>query len=431
MNYKDFLKDRKIAVIGLGPHGEMFADIKFLLMNKAQISLYDMRSEKRLKGLLPKLKKAGLSKYSFGKINDEDLLSAELILLSPEISKKSLFLKKASMIPIQIEYAETLFWKLAPPVTFIGVMGIYGKSIVAYLIYSMLRKSFADYEEQGLFFIDPDSANGALNHLKKIKKDDVVLARITAELLPHYCKIHISPHVAVITSIIPFDILKSQTYNNFVVAPDAVIDEIKLREDLPSKAKMLRTRGSLVPDNWQLSMRTKFFLEDAALAREACTLFKVSTDIVRDILQKFSGLKGRVEFVKKVNGTEFYNDANSVTPQATIAALQSLSSSKIVLILGGAYTGYIYDDLVKNIAESVSTVILVPGSGSLCIRSSIESLPEINFIQVFSLEEAVKTALESAKKDEKILFSPSFDAIGIDISRKERGERFVRAVRSL
>ncbi|MDO8430413.1 MAG: hypothetical protein Q7S72_00265 [Candidatus Taylorbacteria bacterium] len=44
MNYKEFFNKKKIAVIGLGPHGEMISDIKFLLLNKASVSVYDIRS---------------------------------------------------------------------------------------------------------------------------------------------------------------------------------------------------------------------------------------------------------------------------------------------------------------------------------------------------------------------------------------------------
>ena len=432
MNYKDFFKNKRIAVIGLGPHGEMIADIKFLLRNKARVALYDMRSDKKLKGFLAELKEVGLERYTFGKVPADELLNAELIIISPELSKKSLFLKKATQAEIQIEYPETLFFKLAPSVTLIGIMGLYGKSTVAHLIYNILKKAFVDYEDQGLFFIDPESTNGALTHLKKIKKGDVVLSRIPDSLMQHYYEIHISPHVAVITSEIPFGILEFQTYNNFIVAPDAVVDMIKSQKNLSSKAKILRTRGSSIPLDWNIKPRAVYDRENAALALQTSELFKVSSEIAKEVIQSFIGLKGRVELVKKVSGIEFYNDATSVVPQATLSALMTLASGKnIVLILGGAYTGHDYSNLIKNIPNYVSTIILLPGSGTLGFRADIENFPEINFVQVLSLEEAVKEALEHAKKGDRVLFSPAFDAVGVDISRKERGERFVKAVRGL
>jgi len=432
VNYKDFLKNKKIAVIGMGPHGEMVADIKFLLMNKAQVSLFDIRSEKRLKGFLPKLKSAGLERYTFGKVDPQDFSDALLVLLSPEISKKSIFLKKSHLDGIPIEYPETLFFKLAPSVTLIGIIGAYGKSTVAHLIYSMLKRSFSEYEDQGLFFIDPESPNGVLTHLKKIKKSDVILSRIPDSLLPYYSQINISPYVAVITSITSFDILEPQTYNNFIVAPDRIIDEIKLSKKFISKAKMLRTRNNAIPADWQVHSRAPHFLENASLAMQTAELFKVPMDIVKDVMQKFMGLKGRIEFVKRVNGVEYYNDAYSITPEATLSVLRSISSSRnIVLIMGGAYTPHKYDSLVEAISEHVSTLILLPGSGSLGLRSQLEKIEDIKFIQSFSLEEAIITANGCAKKGDRVLFSPAFDAIGVDISRKERGERFVRAVRNL
>jgi UDP-N-acetylmuramoylalanine--D-glutamate ligase len=432
VNYKDFFRNKRIAVIGLGPHGEMIADIKFLLRNKAHVALYDMRSDKKLKGFLPELKEVGLERYSFGKVPADELLDAELILISPELSKKSTFLKKATQAEIQIEFPDTLFFKLAPSVTLIGIMGMYGKSTVAHLIYHILKKAFVEHEDQGLFFIDPESTNGALTHLKKIKKGDVVLARIPDHLIAHYYNIHISPHVAVITSNIAFDILEFQTYNNFIVAPDAVVDTIKSQKNFSSKAKILRTRASSIPLDWNIRPKAVYDRENAALALQTSELFKVPADIARDVIQSFIGLKGRIELVKKVSGIEFYNDASSIVPQSTLSALISLASGRnIVLIIGGAYTGQDCSNLIKNIPQHVSTIILLPGSGTIGFRTDIEHLPEIDFVQVLSLEEAVREALDHAKKGDKVLFSPGFDAVGVDISRKERGERFVKAVRDL
>lgn len=432
MSYKDYFKGKKIAVIGFGPHGEMLADIKFLLKSKSLISLYDMRSEERVRKYTLALPIAGIDKFSFAKINDDDLLSADLIILASDISKKSNFLKKAVSAGIEIEYADTLFFKLTPPITLIGVIGSCGKSTVSHLIYSMLKKGFAEYDHQGLFFIDPDSVSGALNNLRKIKKGDVVLARIPEHLSEHYHKLRISPHVVVITSLTSFSLLAFQTYNNFIVAPDKVIDAIKKDSVNSSKAKILRTRAGSVSTTWNIGIKGVHNLENAALALQTIELFKVPQDIGREVLEDFEGLRGHIEFVKKVSGIEFYNDTASITAISTLAALRLLSHDKnIILILGGAYTGHDYDELIQNISRYVSTIILLPGSGSLGLRNKIEELSDINFVQVLHLEDAVEKAKECAKKGDKVLFSPGFEAVGVDVSRKERGERFVRAVRGL
>ncbi len=416
MTYKEFFRNKKIAVIGLGPHGEMMADIKFLIKAGADVFLYDIRSENRLQGFIGTLTEAGLTQMSLGKVSAEKLTEAELIILSPEISRRSFFLKKAQEAKVRIEYADVLFLKMAPVITLIGIMGMYGKSTVAHMLYTMLKLSFSEYDGQGLYFIDSDLPHGALTHLKKIKAGDVVLARITEDMLHEYHSARVSPAVAVITSPLPsYSIVEHQTYNNFIVAPNHVIDAIKQLPNFASKAKMLRTKDTNI-----------------ALATQAAELFKVSGDVTSKVSEEFSGLKGHQEFVKKTGGVEFYNDAASITPLSTLAALKKLAERRnIILILGGAYTGHDYSELVKHIPTYAHTTILLPGSGSIGFRSELEQLEDVAFIQSPTLEEAVVIAQGCAKKGDRVVLSPGCEAIGVHISRKERGEKFVKAVRAL
>jgi UDP-N-acetylmuramoylalanine--D-glutamate ligase len=432
VNYKDYFKDRNIAIIGLGPHGEMIADIKFLLKNKARLSLYDIRSEERLKKHILSLSVGGLQKFSFGKIPDDELLMYDLIILSPEISKRSTFLKKALENGIQIEYPDTIFFKLAPPIILVGIIGVSGKSTVAHLIYGMLKRSFLSHDNQGLFLIDSDSTNGALNHLKKIKKDDLVLARIPENMADLYHDIRISPHVVVITSPTSYEILEYQTQNNFIVAHDRIVDSFKNTINFTPRAKILRTRASSVPNDWEIDKKGIHMIENAALALQTSELFKVPRDIAKDIIQNFLGLRGHIEFVKKISNVDYYNDASSNSPLSTLSALKTLSNNKnIVLIFGGAYTGHDYDHLLINLSQYAKALILISGSGSIGIRDKINQMDDIESLHVLNLEQAVIKAKEIASKGDIVLFSPGFDAVGVDVSRKERGERFVKAVRNL
>lgn len=432
MSYKEFFNGKKIAIIGLGPHGEMLPDIKFLSKNKAIITVFDMRTESRLKSIANQLNAIGIEKTVLGKVDANELVNFDLIIISSEISKKSIFLKKAIQAEIKIEYPETLFFKLSPPVTLIGVMGQYGKSSVTTMIHATLKKSFSEYKDQGLFLIDPDTDCGVLTHLKKIKKDDVVIVRIPENLLDYYYEMHISPHVAVVTSNVDFGILNFQTYNNFIVAPDEVVDIIKKEKNINSKAKILRTRSNMVPPDWRIDSKISHHKDNIALVIQTCELFKVKNDEIQEVIQNLQPQKGCVEFIKKVENVEYYNDSSSISPDSTLSALKSLSNNKnVILILGGAYTGYDYSVLLKEISKYTKTVILLPGSGSLGIRPSLESLNDCQFVQVPSLDQALFYARDNAIKGDIVLFSPAFDAVGIDISRKERGEKFIKLVRNL
>jgi UDP-N-acetylmuramoylalanine-D-glutamate ligase len=260
----------------------------------------------------------------------------------------------------------------------------------------------------------------------------------------------ISPHVAIFTTVptnnsyekIPFEILAFQTYNNYLIATDEVIDATRNFNDLP-RAKMLRTKPSIIPAEWGFRGKGTHDVLNAALALQAARLFKVEDEAARHALSKWKPLKGRLELVKKVKNVEFYNDAASVNPISTGTAVESLSSGEpgkqtgeqhdknVVLLFGGAAGSSDYRSLYPLLSEYVHTLVLLPGSGTMRERVALGKIDHTEVFSASSVEEAARLALEHARKGDKVLFSPGFDVGGFDSSRKERSERFVRAVRGL
>ncbi len=468
MASRDYFKGKRVAVIGLGPHGEMVEDVKYLIKAGAWVSIYDLKSEARLKNHLVFLRSVGLANYVCGSIPPEDLLDMDIIVLSHEYPRDSSFLKgvyaqnaerrekdgddtvseKEQTVAqaeerrgavITVEYPETLFFKLAPPVTLVGVMGTCGKSTVISILTPLLQRVCETYVTQGLFTVDAESADGVIAHLKKIKSGDIVVMRIVDDMLPELYAMRISPHVAIFTTTptlrgslrSPFDVLAYQTYNNFIIASDEVIDATRSAAS-QARAKMLRTKGALVPDDWGFEGRGTHDRLNAALALQAARLFKVDDDMARHVLTDWKALKGRLELVKKIKGVEFFNDTMSMTPDSTLAGITALSQGRnIILIFGGVDGGYEYRMLYSLLPRYVHTVVNIPGSGTLRQRVLLQGIEGVGVRSVPSIDEAVRTAFECAQKGDRVLFSPGFDAGGVEGSRIERGERFVRAVRGL
>jgi UDP-N-acetylmuramoylalanine--D-glutamate ligase len=439
MSARDFFLGKRIAVIGLGPHGEMMTDIKFLVKANALVSLYDMRTEARLSSHLTPLRDLGLANYLCGSVPVEDLLDMDLIILSHEYPRNSSFLTDARKKGIEIEYPETLFLKLAPPVSVVGVMGACGKATVVSMLAPMIEAATKAAGTSASYAIDPESENGILSHLKKIRNGDVVVMRIVEKMMPEIYALSWSPHVAIFTTVppkssykgSPFEILSYQTYNNYIIGTDQTIDAVR-SSGLQTKAKMLRTKAALVPEDWHSKEINAYDRGDAALALQAARIFKVSDEIALDILSKWKPLKGRLEPVKKVKSVEFINDTASASPQATVAGMMAMSVNRnLVVIVGGADCGADYHEMYSAATLYAHTLVVIPGSGTLKERQALRQLNKLEVVSVPSVEEAVRSALDHAKKGDRILFSPAFEAGGMDGSRIERGERFVRAVRSL
>ena len=443
MTTRDYFQGKRIAVIGLGPHGEMVTDVKFLIRANALVSVYDLRSEARLKNHIVFLRSVSLANYVCGSIPPDDLLDMDLIILSHEYPRESSFLKGATEKGIPIEYPDTLFFRLAPPVTVVGIMGACGKATVASILASLLEVACEASGTENLFHLDPESGEGILSSLKKIKSGDIVLVRVVESMMHELHLMRVSPHVAVFTTVPPqgsyannpFEILTYQTYNNFIVASDEVIDAIHTFKFQP-KAKMLRTKSSLIPTSWSFGTGEKgpwnHDRENTALALQTARLFKVPDEISETFIEKWKPLKGRLELVKKVKNIEFYNDTASVLPDSTIVAVRTLATNRnLVLILGGAETGRDYSELYGLLALYVHVVILLPGSGTMKERKVLNTIDTALIYSAPSVEEAVRLARDYARVGDKVLFSPGFSAGGLDASRIERGERFVRAVRGL
>jgi UDP-N-acetylmuramoylalanine-D-glutamate ligase len=385
------------------------------------------------------LRTLGLANFICGTVPPDDLLDMDLIILSHEYPRESSFLTAAAAAGVPIEYPESLFFKQAPPVTVVGIMGESGKSSVMSMLEPMLKAACAREEGQGFFALDPESNQGILAHMKRIRSGDVVLARIVPNIMRELSRMRMSPQVAVFTTVPgtdaydewPFEILAHQTYNNFMIASDEVIDAARAYKELP-RAKMLRTKTTIIPTDWDFETVGVHDRENAAVALQAARLFKLDDETAQRILLRRKPLKNRLEFMRKVRHADFYNDAASTHPEATAAAIRSLSRGMdTVLIFGGMRSGDDYRVLYSAFPDHVHTIVLVPGSGTMIERATLAKIAAVNIVSAPSIEEAARLALEAAKKGDKVLFSPGFPAGGIDSSRRVRGERFERAVKSL
>jgi UDP-N-acetylmuramoylalanine--D-glutamate ligase len=240
-----------------------------------------------------------------------------------------------------------------------------------------------------------------------------------------------------------FGVLEFQTYNSFIVASDIAIDMLKKYGEFQPRAKMLRTNSGTIPSDWNIDVQNTHVRENTALAVETAKIFKIDPDAIHLALTQMKPMKGRIERLKSVKGhITFYNDTMSVRPEATLAALRALGEHDAptgpqnhrgtVLVIGGAYTGASYKDLFAEIPQYVSSVIVLPGSGTLTERAGIEGLKEkdVKVLYVKNLVEAAENIKFLASKGDVVLFSPGFDVTGQYESRQARGEEFVEAVKA-
>ena len=171
-----------------------------------------------------------------------------------------------------------------------------------------------------------------------------------------------------------------------------------------------------------------------ACAAIAATMDFCKEDITRKTIEEFPGVEHRIEYIRTINGVEWYNDSIGTSPSRTIAGLNSFDE-KIVLIAGGYDKHLDYEPIAKPIMQNVSKLILV-GQTSEKIQNVVlnEANKEGKTIPIYrcnTLEETIKKAKEVAIPGEVVLFSPASASFDMFKNFEERGNKFKELVNKI
>ncbi|TAK57929.1 UDP-N-acetylmuramoyl-L-alanine--D-glutamate ligase [Patescibacteria group bacterium] len=447
MNYKDYFKGKKITVLGLGILGRGINDVKFLADCDADLIVTDLKSKKDLAESLAQLADYSQITYVLGEHRLEDFRGRDLILKASGVPLDSLYIAEARAYGIPIEMDESLFFKLAPPdITLIGVTGTRGKTTTTALIYEILKKA---HGEGTVHLAGNIRGLATLPLLATIQPKDIVVLELSSWQLQGFGESKISPHIAVFTNLMPdhlnyyknsmdayFDdkaqIFANQGSHNFLIMGEEVAGLIEQKFGKRARAKKIVAGASSVPKEWKPLLRGTHNKENIALAVAVGEVLKVPLETIHEVVESFSGVEGRMQYVRTVRGVEIYNDTTATTADATLVALKTLAHNKnIVLIMGGADKTLDMSSLLKNISQYCSTVVLLAGTGSLKIQKDIMQIKNIGHCHASSLTEAVTQAMNNARTGDVILFSPAFASFGMFKNEFDRGEQFMALVSAL
>ncbi len=428
MNYKEFFKDKRITQMGLGLLGRGLGDAIFLAECGVDLLVTDMKSENDLSQSFEKLKQFSNIKFKLGEHDLADFSERDMILKAAGIPIDSPFIAEARKNNIPVEMDASLFCKLAPEgLITIGVTGTRGKSTVTHLIAHILKGAGKSVLLGGNV---RDTAT--LPMLKYAKAGDIAVLELDSWQLQGFGESKISPHVAVFTNLMDdhknyykdnpeqyfedkSNIFKFQKEDDLLITGEGL-------KNLGSKSKKMVVSAKNVPKDWNIKLLGEHNLENIALAIEACWALKLNIEDIKKGVESFTGVEGRLQFVKEINGVEIYNDNNATTPQATVAALRAMHKN-VILICGGSDKDLDLVGLKSEIVRVCKAVILLPGSGSDKLDIEAE--------RVDSLDEAVTIALKRSEPEDVILFSPAFASKSQYNNEYERNDHFIRLINEL
>ena len=148
---------------------------------------------------------------------------------------------------------------------------------------------------------------------------------------------------------------------------------------------------------------------------------------VRKVLQEFPGLPHRLEWVRKLDGADWYNDSKGTNVGAVVESLKSFESGAI-LIAGGKDKKGDFSTLVPYLEKHADGVILI-GEAAEAMEQAWSGM--VPLVQAESLEIAVAEARSLVKPGEAVLLSPACASFDMFKSFGDRGDQFKAAVNAL
>lgn len=145
-------------------------------------------------------------------------------------------------------------------------------------------------------------------------------------------------------------------------------------------------------------------------------------------LRDYAGEPDRVEFVRSVAGIDFVNDSKGTNVGATVAALEGLGQTT-VLIAGGLGKGQDFSPLVKVVREHARAVVLIGRDGPAIGEALAACGVPLEFAA--TLDEAVARGFALADPGDAVLLSPACASMDMFKDYKHRGAMFVEAVQTL
>lgn len=412
---------------------ENYALIGFLFDEKipCQITICDARPKKELNPARVKfLENKKEITWKLGRGYDKDLSQFDMVVRAPGYALFSPELAKAKKAGADITSAMKLFFAFCPGQNIIGVTGTKGKGTTSSLIYRILKQAGKKVFLGGNIGVAPFA------FLKKIKKSDWVVLELSSFQLEDMT---VSPRVAVITNffrdhLTPADPNNPNYHPSLKKYQQAKLNILKWqgRSDWAVLNEKIKKKTEAAGQGRKIyfaksEMETKLIgehnKENVAAAVAVAEILKIKKDIVTKAVKSFVGLEHRLEFVKKINGVEYYDDSFATNPDSTITALKSFSQP-IVILLGGADKGADFKSLAKEVKKKVKFAVLLHGQATPRIEKELKKIGFKNMQTVRSMEEAVSAAKKQAQAGDVVLLSTACASFGMFQNYKQRGDLF-------
>ena len=439
MQYLNEIKNKQITVLGLGVTG--LGIVRFLLSHGLTPKVVDSRVTPPgidwLKEHAPTLD------THFGNLDDAELCSSDMIIISPGLSLKIPAVADAINAGVEVIGDVELFARInTKPV--VAVTGSNGKSTVVTLAYEVLKEAGYKVALGGnigtavLDLLNDDFdvyvlelSSFQLDTTTSLKPVSATVLNVSEDHLDRYdsYQAYIDSKLSIynFAELIVVNADDSQTHpvergTTPLISFGAQQGDYHLAQHNGETHFMVKGDAFLPVDTLAVVGKHNYLNTLAVMA--LLSPFEVSKEQYKNALGQFNGLAHRCQFVAELNGVKYFNDSKATNVGATIAAIDSLASDgeNLIVIAGGDAKGADLNALKPYIEQHVKALI--------CFGKDASDLAAITNKSYLTnnMEEAVTLAKVLSSTGNIVLLAPACASIDMYNNYMQRGDDFVQCV---
>jgi len=444
-NDLEIMAGTRVAVVGLGVSGR--AAVRYALQQKAEVFVSDIRSQEEFvqdEGYFTELDGVHLET---GGHSLEFLSRAEIVIVSPGVILAPALINELRSSGLMV-VGELAFAPAGKQI--VAITGTNGKTTVTTLLGELLRGAGKEV------FVGGNIGTSLFDYLCAPENIDMLVLEVSSFQLETAG--NFAPDVAILLNISPDHLDRHGDMEGYRRAkmkifscqnPDqlAIINGddgqcAKLPENfLPKILKFGigdQFEAGISANDVVLypgSRNEKYSLVGTSLygliggfnsapAILAARYFGCSISQIQNVLNRFTPLEHRMEFVRQLDGVRYYNDSKATNTGAVVAALGQLESG-VILIAGGRDKGDDYSRLKPAVSDKVKAVVAIGESVDLLEKALRGSA---NIVRAESINAAVKMAWEMAVAGDSVLLSPACSSFDMFTDYGHRGRIFKEEV---
>lgn len=446
------IKGKKISIIGAVRSG--IGAAKLAKKQGAIPFVSDSGSKEKLEKSLLTLDAEGIA-YEYD-AHSEKIFDCDLIITSPGVPTSSPALAKAAEKKIRI-VSEIEFASWFCKGGIIAITGTNGKTTTTSLMNHTLN-------ECGIKCYPAGNIGNAFSEIVlDVKENEYVALEVSSFQLDFADKF--KPRFSMILNITPDHLDRYEnSFEKYIASKIKIIDNqdendtyIYNADDRytfqtvqNSKVKKLAFSVKKEVENGTYSLNGKMFSSNQGIKEEVCTItdlfikgehnvanalavlavaktINLSNKKIKNTFSSFKGVEHRIEFVKEINGVEYYNDSKATNVDSVWFALRSFNKP-LYLILGGKDKGNNYDQIRGLIEKNVKKIYAI-GSSANKVYEYFKDIVPTEYKQ--TIEGCVEAARKDASPGSIVLLSPACASLDMFDNYEHRGKVFKEAVNKL